>query len=194
MYGESDPTAPAASSPGVLRQLGNGWWLFVVYGLIAIVFGLLALAKPAAAVIALTWIFGIMALAEGIFAVIALFRGGAGVSRGWQALYAIASLAVGILTLVNPMATASVLVFFLAAWLIVGGVYRIVFAIRVRKAIHGEWLLVLSGLLAIVLGALFAMHPLAGIAVAGIWVGIGALLHGALQLFAGFKLRKFAQA
>ncbi|MBB1059919.1 HdeD family acid-resistance protein [Marilutibacter spongiae] len=192
MYGDNDPHASAVSPPGLLQQLGRSWWLFVVYGLVAIVFGVLAMMKPAAAVIALTWIFGLMALVEGIFAAIALVRGGEGVSRGWQALYALASLAVGVLTLVNPLATAGVLVFFLAAWLIVGGLYRIVFAIRVREAIRGEWLLVLSGLLAIVLGVLFAMHPLAGIAVTGIWIGIGALLHGALQLFAGFKLRRFA--
>ncbi len=192
MYGDSDRNAPGPLQSGLLQQLGRSAWLFVVYGLVAIVFGILAVMKPAAAVIALTWLFGIMALVEGIFAVIALFRGGEGVSRGWQALYALASLGVGVLTLVNPVATASVLVFFLAAWLIVGGLYRIVFAIRVRKAISGEWMLVLSGLLAIVLGVLFAMHPLAGIMATGLWIGIGALLYGAVQVFAGLKLRKFA--
>ncbi|GAB3338391.1 HdeD family acid-resistance protein [Marilutibacter aestuarii] len=194
MYGDNDPEASTASSAGLLQQLGRSWWLFVVYGVVAIVFGILAMMKPAAAVVALTWLFGLMALVEGILAAVALVRGGEGVSRGWQALYALASLAVGVLTLVNPLATAGVLVFFLAAWLVVGGIYRIVFAIRVRKAVRSEWMLALSGLLAIVLGALFAMNPLAGIAVTGIWIGIGALLHGALQLFAGFKLRRFAPA
>ena len=53
--------------------------------------------------------------------------------------------------MINPLATASVLVLFLAAWLLVAGIYRIVFAIRVRKQIQGEWLLILSGVLAVVL-------------------------------------------
>lgn len=90
MYGDNDPGSPASLRSGILMQLGKSWWLFVVYGLIAIVFGILAVMKPAAAVIAFTWIFGVMALVEGIFAVIALFRGGEGIPRGWQALYALA--------------------------------------------------------------------------------------------------------
>ncbi len=47
------------------------------------------------------------------------------------------SLGFGILAVINPLATASVLVF-LAAWLLVAGIYRIVLAIRVRKQIQGS--------------------------------------------------------
>lgn len=177
-----------AASP-LLRELARGWWLLVIYGLIAVAFGLFALFRPAAVVISLTWLFGVMALVEGVFAVVALFTGNHSISRGWQALYAIASLGLGILTVLDPAMTAGVIVLLLAAWLIVAGVYRIAFAIRVRRHISGEWLIALSGLLAIVLGALFAMSPLAGLAVAGIWIGIGALLYGIVQLVAGFRLR-----
>ena len=92
--------------------------------------------------------------------------------------------------MINPLATASVLVLFLAAWLLVAGIYRIVFAIRVRRQIQGEWLLILSGLLAVVLGLLFVANPYAGVAVTTLWIGIGSLLYGLLQVLVAFKLRK----
>jgi uncharacterized membrane protein HdeD (DUF308 family) len=47
----------------------------------------------------------------------------------------------------------------------------------------------LSGVLATVLGLLFAGNPMIGLAVTGLWIGIGALLYGAVQIFAGIKLR-----
>jgi uncharacterized membrane protein HdeD (DUF308 family) len=99
-------------------------------------------------------------------------------------------VAFGVLAVLNPLATASVLILLLAAWLIVAGIYRIVFAIRVRKEIQGEWLLILSGVLAIVLGAMMVANPMAGIAVTTLWVGIGSLLYGVLQIMVAWRIRR----
>ena len=107
--------------------------------------------------------------------------------------YALVSIAFGVLALLNPLATASVLLLFVAAWLVVGGIYRIVFAIRVRKHIRGEWLLVLSGLLAVVLGVLFALNPLSGLMVTSLWIGAMALVYGVLQVVVAFRLRRLGR-
>jgi len=96
----------------------------------------------------------------------------------------------GVLAVINPLATASVLVLLLAVWLIVAGIHRIVFAVRVRRHIQGEWLLILSGVLAIVLGALLVANPLAGVAVTTLWIGIGSLIYGVLQVVVAFRLRR----
>jgi len=90
----------------------------------------------------------------------------------------------------NPLATASVLILLLAAWLIVAGIYRIVFAVRVRKELQGEWLLILSGVLAIVLGAMMVANPMAGIAVTTLWIGIGSVLYGVLQIAVAWRIRR----
>jgi len=91
---------------------------------------------------------------------------------------------------INPLVTAKVLVLLLAIWLILAGVYRIVFAIRVRRQIEGEWLLIVSGLLAIVLGVMMFGNPLGGVAVTTLWIGIGSLIYGVLQVVVAFRLRK----
>ena len=174
----------------LLGKAGRSWWVPVLYGVIGILFGLVALAKPFQAALAMAWAFGVMALAEGITSVVALFAKDVAVSKGWLALYALASIVFGLLAVANPAATAGALILLLAAWLIVGGVFRIVFAIRVRKEIQGEWLIALSGVLAIVLGLLFIGSPGLGLFATTVWVGAAALVYGAIQVVAGFKLRK----
>ncbi|WP_430392242.1 HdeD family acid-resistance protein [Dyella sp. 20L07] len=173
------------------RGVGRTGWLLVIYGVISILFGLSALIWPGSTVVALAWAFGIMALAEGIASVFALFHKQVAISRGWLLLYAAASIIFGLLAILHPLAVANVLLLFLAAWLIVAGIYRIVFAIRVRKEIQGEWMIALSGVLAIVLGGLFVAYPVAGLLTVAIWIGAAALIYGILQLVAGVKLHRW---
>lgn len=174
----------------VVSLLARSWWVLLLYGLVALVFGAVAILQPLAAATALAWAIGVMAVVEGVISLVALFGDNSGVSRGWLAVYALASLVFGVLAVINPLATASVLVLLLAAWLIVAGIHRIVFAVRVRRHIQGEWLLILSGVLAIVLGALLVANPLAGVAVTTLWIGIGSLIYGVLQVVVAFRLRR----
>ena len=176
----------------LLAGLARGWWLVVTYGAIAILFGLYSLIWPEASIVALAWAFGVMALAEGAISLFALFDGHTHVSRAWLVLYAVASIVFGLLAIAQPLTVAGVLILLLAAWLIVAGIYRIVFAIRVRKLIPNEWLLILSGVLSVLLGVLFAVYPLAGLITVALWIGAGALIYGVLQVLVGLRLRKMA--
>lgn len=180
---------PDPRTSPLLTAIGRSWWVLMLYGVVAVVFGLIAIARPLSAATALAWALGVMALVEGLISLFALF-GRSGVPRGLLLVYALASLVFGVLAVLNPLATASVLILLLAAWLIVAGIYRIVFAIRVRKELQGEWLLILSGVLAIVLGAMMVANPMAGIAVTTLWIGIGSLLYGVLQIAVAWRIRR----
>jgi uncharacterized membrane protein HdeD (DUF308 family) len=178
---------PTSTNP--LTLLGRSWWILLVYGLFAVAYGIFALTRPIAAAAALTWAIGVLALAEGVIGLLALF-GTHAVSKVWQALYAIASIVFGLLAIANPLAAAQALVLLLAAWLVVAGIYRIAFAIRVRKHVRGEWLIILSGVLAIALGAMFAMNPLSGLVIIKLWIGAFALIYGIVQIVAAFRIRR----
>ncbi|MBU8977255.1 MULTISPECIES: DUF308 domain-containing protein [unclassified Lysobacter] len=181
-------------SAGLFASLGRSWWVLVLYGVVAVVFGIGAFLWPGKTAVAIAWAFGVMAIAEGVLSLIALFSRDIAVSKGWLALYALLSLIFGVLAVSNPVATAGLLLLFLAAWLVVAGIYRIVLAIRIRKEVTGEWMIALSGLLAIALGALFVARPAAGLVTVALWIGVAALFYGVLQIIAGFRLRRLAKA
>jgi len=185
-----NPDFPAGPLFGTLSR---HWWVVLLFGLFAVAFGVLALMAPVRTAAVLAMWLGVMAIVEGVVALASAVGGSAPVSRGWAVFYALVSIAFGVLAILNPLATASVLLLFLAAWLVVGGIYRIVFAIRVRRHIRGEWLLVLSGLLAVALGVMFALNPLGGLMVTSLWIGAMALVYGVLQVVVAFRLRRLGR-
>lgn len=172
------------------RYLGRSWWWFLLFGLASLVIGGLILVQPLSGAIALVWLLAIGALLEAVISLVGFFDRRVDAPKGWLLLYAIVAAVFGILALLFPLQTAAVLVLFLAAWLIVSGFFRIVFAIRVRKLIRGEWLLIASGILAVLLGVAFVLQPVAGVVVSSLWLGALVVVYGILQLVVAFRLRR----
>ena len=100
-----------------------------------------------------------------------------------------AGIILGLLTFRSPDITALVLVTFIAAWSIVTGILEIATAVRLRKLIANEWLLILSGVVSIIFGALLIALPGAG-ALSIVWLlGSYALVFGILTLLLSLRLR-----
>lgn len=169
--------------------LRRSWWVFLIYGLLAIVFGVGLLLWPTYSVMALVMAFGVLSLADGLVSLLSAIRHDLALPRWLLAAYALVSIGFGVIALMWPVYLATAMLWVIALWLILAGVARIVFAIQVRKLIRGEWLLALSGALALALGVLFLARPDIGLVAISVWVGIGALLYGALQILVGVRMR-----
>jgi uncharacterized membrane protein HdeD (DUF308 family) len=171
-------------------NLASSWWALALRGAVAILFGILALAFPPAAMAALVLLYGAWAIADGIFILIAAFRmSHEGERWGWLVFEGAVSIACGVLAFVWPGLTALVLVILIAAWSVVTGIAEIAAAIRLRKVIHNEWLLGLSGVLSIAFGILLFVFPAAGLLAIAVWIGAFAILFGALMVGLAFRLR-----
>jgi uncharacterized membrane protein HdeD (DUF308 family) len=96
---------------------------------------------------------------------------------------------VGLFTFVAPAATAFALLMLISAWAIVTGVFRIAAAIRLRKEIQGEWLLILNGLLSVIFGIVIMARPGAGLVWLVWMVGLYAIIFGVILVALGFRLR-----
>src|SRR6202048_5095598 len=159
------------------------WWLVALRGLVAILFGVLALVWPGVTLITLIWLFGAFALVNGLLSLILAAKAPKGYPRvGSLILGGLLGILAGLLTFVMPGITALGLLILIALWAIVTGMMELVAAIRLRKIITNEWLLVLTGVLSIAFGVLLILMPAAG-ALSLTWgVGIWALFFGILLM------------
>jgi uncharacterized membrane protein HdeD (DUF308 family) len=166
------------------------WGGLLLRGFVAILFGILALARPGATVTGLVYLFGAFALIDGIFAVSASLNVAEMKGRWWPLLLAgLAGIVIGVLTFINPAVTALGLVFYVGAWAIVTGVLEIAGAFRLRKVIEHEWMLGIAGLLSIVFGVIIWSQPGAGM-LSLVWlIGIYAIVFGALEIGLSLRLR-----
>jgi uncharacterized membrane protein HdeD (DUF308 family) len=174
----------------MMAALARNWWLLALRGLFAVVFGLLAFALPGVTLAALVILFGAYALVDGIFALIAAVREAEAHERWWLlVLEGIAGIAAGLITFMWPGITALVLLFLIAWWAVITGIFEIAAAIRLRKEITGEWALALGGVASVVFGLILLFRPGVG-ALAVIWlIGFYALVFGLLMLMLAFRLR-----
>ena len=138
--------------------LARNWWALVLRGLFAVLFGIIALAWPGITLGVLVLLYGAYALADGVFAIAAVMAGQTGGRPWWSLLVeGLVGIAVGIMTFAWPGITALVLLYLIAAWAVVTGIFEIIAAIRLREEIRGEWLLALSGILSILFGVALAI-------------------------------------
>jgi uncharacterized membrane protein HdeD (DUF308 family) len=178
----------------VLETLSRHWWAVAVRGVAAILFGVLALVWPAITVLALVIVFGAYALVDGVFAVVAAFgnRDGGRTrgNRAWLFARGIAGILTGIIALVWPSITALALLWLIALWAMVAGVFDMVAAFQLRKEIRREWLLALSGGLSVLLGLLLLVWPAAGVLTLIVLIGVAAIAFGITLLILGWRLRQ----
>jgi uncharacterized membrane protein HdeD (DUF308 family) len=174
----------------MLEKFTHNWWMFAVRGVVAIIFGVLALIWPGQTLQALVLVFGAFALVDGIFAVIAGIAARGYFDRWWAVLLeGMVGVVIGLLTFFWPNITALVLLYFIAAWALITGIFEIVAAIQLRRVITGEWMLILGGLLSILFGILLFVFPGTG-AVSLIWlIGIYAIVFGISEIIFAFRLR-----
>jgi uncharacterized membrane protein HdeD (DUF308 family) len=172
--------------------IAGNWKTVGLQGLIAVLFGVLALFWPGPTVGAFVLLFGAYAIVDGAFALGATITN-APAARHHRVMFAvqgIVSVAAGVIAVVWPGITALALLYLIAAWALLSGATRIALAIELRKVIDNEWLLVLSGVLSIVFAALLVITPGAG-ALAITWlIGWFAVVFGAVLLALAWRLHK----
>jgi uncharacterized membrane protein HdeD (DUF308 family) len=175
--------------------LARNWWALALRGVAGVIFGIVTLVAPGISLAALILLFAAYAFVDGVFAIASAFRRrGTGGERWWLVLLeGVAGVATGILTVLWPGLTAFVLLYVIAAWALVTGGFEIAAAIRLRRAIEGEWLLALSGIASIVLGALLVVFPGAGALALVLWIGAYALVSGVLLIALGLRLRSWTR-
>lgn len=192
------------AAPGYgARMLGRNWGWIVLRGVLALLLAAIAFLFPFSALFGFTLAFAAWAGADGILSIVAGVRGAThGQERWWTlVLRGLLGVAVAALFVLMPgIATLSyALVAFSAVivWAIAAGGLEIAAAIRLRKLIRGEWLMALSGVFSILLGAglwmLLMLYPVTSLLSVAWAIGLWALVAGVALIALGLRLRRLAQ-
>lgn len=176
----------------IVRAFARNWWLILIRGIVAILFGLVAILWPDLTVTALVILFGAFALVDGAFTAGAAIAG-AMRGRRWvmQLVSGLLGMLLGIVVLVWPDVTVVALAWLIAAWALLIGVLQIVAAIRLREVIIGEWLMFVSGVLAVLLAAVLIISPIGSIITLAIVAGAFAVIFGIGLIAVALRLKRW---
>jgi uncharacterized membrane protein HdeD (DUF308 family) len=165
----------------------------ILYGVLAIIVGIIAIAWPGVTILALVILFAVYAfIAAGLQAMRAFSSRRAGPVFG-HLLLALVDLAAGVIALVWPKPTALVLVIVVAAWALVGGFVEIFTAFQSGETAGTRALFILGGLVSILFGVLLFARPGVGAVTLALLFGLFALIYGVSQITMGVELRRTGQ-
>ncbi len=172
----------------VIETPRQHWVLILVRGIIAILFGVMALISVEFTLLFLVYLFGAYVLLDGIMAIIVALQERKS-TRAWLVVFliGIVGIIVGILSFIHPGNVALVIFYFVAAWLIVAGVFSIIAAFMRANGV--EWLSVIGGILSIIVGLIFFFHPVSSI-LSIVWLlGLFTLIYGIIQIIKAFQVK-----
>lgn len=185
----TDSASGVRSSSGG-ETLVQNWWLFLLRGIFAVIFGLIALIFPGPTMLSLVLLFSAYMLVDGIAGIISAVRAIRRKEDRWGLLIfeGLLNIAVGVAAFLWPGLTVIAFVWLVAAWAIVTGGLMTAAGFRLNMD-HGRWWMVLGGLLSLVYGVLLIVAPLIGAIVLTWWIGAYALAFGIALVIFSFKLR-----
>jgi uncharacterized membrane protein HdeD (DUF308 family) len=171
------------------------WWVFLLRGLFAVAFGILAIAMPGITLVTLVLVVGIYLFADGVVDLYTVISGKAhGDDRWLVALQGVVGIVIGLIAFFMPGVSAVGLLLAIGAWSLVVGVLQIVAAIRLRKEIANEFWLGLSGLISVLFGFFVIAMPGQGALAVIYIIAIYAIMFGVFLIAFAFKVRKQAVA
>jgi uncharacterized membrane protein HdeD (DUF308 family) len=171
------------------REIAHQYWLLILFrGIIALLFGIMALISVEFTLLFLVYLFGAYVLIDGIMAIIVSLQERRTTSA-WLVVFllGIVGIVVGVLSFIHPGNVALVIFYLVAAWLIIAGLFSLISALL--RARGTEWLSVIGGILSILVGIIFLLHPTSSI-LSIVWLlGVFALVYGIIQIIKAFQVK-----
>jgi len=161
------PPNTAAGFPSLAKKI----WIFaIIRGVLAIIFGLIALFSPIATALALAIVIGVYAIVNGVFDIIEAIRHRGSSSMVLRIVLGVVSILFGMLVLVWPGISLAILVIMVGIWAIIIGILQIVSSVRHRAIPNSGWVWgIIGGALSILFGILVLIWPGTGL-VTIIWI------------------------
>jgi uncharacterized membrane protein HdeD (DUF308 family) len=174
-----------------MPTLASNWWLLVLRGLAAIVFGVLTILWPGASLASLVLLFGVYALVEGATSLGLAFMHAEGRTGTWI-LHGLVGIGAGILTFTYPAISAIALYAIIAGWAIATGIVEIVMASDLRGIVGSVGSIIFAGIVSVLFGIVLVALPAAGVrALVGV-IAAYAIISGIAWVTVGMRVHRLA--
>ena len=165
------------------------WWAMGLRGLVSVIIGIIAFLWPGITVEVIVMVFGIYALIDGIFTLTAALT-----HREWPRWWVFLiegaiGLLAGCVAFFLPQITALVLFIIVGAWTFITGLLEIAAALNLPADMPGRWILLIGGIVSVLFGIVFLIHPAVLLYLVSWLIGAYALLFGAVLIYLAYSLK-----
>lgn len=198
---DTTDTRPMSDRIPTLRRLGPGdlidppacltrnWGWLLALGIVLVLGGIAAIAAPFLASIAVEGAVGAMMLIGGVLQGVHVWRAGGWRARLWSGVLAAVYLAGGGLLFLNPLAGLVALTLVLLSVLLVDGIARIVFGLRLRPERGWGWMTASGAVSTGLAAVLFLLFPAISLTALGTLAGVALIFEGWSFLFLALAAR-----
>lgn len=165
----------------------RSWWALALRGVLAIAAGAIFVARPVESLVTIVFVLGAWVFVDGVIALVSAITNR---ERSWSSVPA-GAIGVIIGYLMLTRVGGAMIVFFVltAAWALARGAAEIGVAVRMRRGEPGRISLAVLGIASFAFGILLLVAPAAGVVTLGWWIGVYAILYGAITLLRAFQVR-----
>jgi uncharacterized membrane protein HdeD (DUF308 family) len=175
----------------MLETLVRNWWVIALRGLVALVLGVVMLLMPAASTVSFLVMFiGAYAIVDGGFAiVIAIINNPPHKDRKWMLIEGFIGIAAGMAMFIAPAVAAFILIYIVAFWAFMTGLFEMIWAIAQWKHMPDNWLMLLGGIFSALLGVLIFINIDFGAAFVVVVTAVYLILFGVMLIAMGFSFK-----
>ena len=176
-----------------VKKANSGWLAFLVSGIVAIGYGVLAIVFSDTFVDILQMVMRIsgicIAVTGGIFLAAAIVRMTKRLPWGWVLLEAVALIVVGVLSAIYATQALKLLVILIGIWSAIVGTFMLLVMSR-TKNLWNKGFYIASAVLSIAFGVLLVAHPFGMVQWFIDLSGIIALVFGIIMMMFGFAIHR----
>ena len=175
----------------IVRQ---GSTLSIVWGVLLIVFGMVAIGSPFLAAVAVNVVIAWLIVLAGVVHIMLAFRAHGAGSMIWKLLVGLAYVFFGAYLIMHPLLGVASLTLVLASLFLIEGVLNIILFFKMRPAGGTNWVLV-DGIITLLLGLMIYMQwPSSSAWAIGILVGVSMIISGVTRVMLSLAVRKLTTA
>lgn len=173
-------------------QTVKNWWVFVLLGISMIFFGIFVFITPAESYLTLSILFSMIVSINGVLEISFAISNRKSVDGyGWYLAGGIGKTIIGIILMIYPGITASILPVIVGFWLMLGAISLIAGALDLKSFdIKGWGWILFAGILLSIFSFFVIIDPIFGSGVVVAMTSLALITYGVSYTVYGTKLRK----